>query len=330
MNLDGTPPFWLRNPMVQSTLGSRGKGGAIASRGDLIRSYLFQTYCPQEERDVRLLGSYDLQPASDSHERRLAILLHGWEGSSNSAYVLRMGRELYSHGWDVFRLNLRDHGPTHHLNQGLFNGSLIHEVYSVCIKGVQFWQQEVQQDRPRVIVAGFSMGGNFTIRIAGSHSVSRNKIPGLTHCYAISPAVHPEKTTALLDSHPVLSHYFLRKWFESLKLKEKHFPGIYNFGRLADAKSVMSLTDKVVRQYSNYQDASHYFQSYTIEPEHAERIKVPLSILTAEDDPIIAPDELRGLAMHPDVNLTVTRYGGHNGFFLNGLRRPVYLDFVEH
>ena len=328
MNLDSTPPFWLRNAMVQSTLGSRGKGGPVACRADLTLAYLFRAYCPQEGRDVRLLGTYDLQPSGDSHERRLAILIHGWEGSASSAYVLRMARELYDHGWDVFRLNLRDHGPTHHLNEGLFNGSLIDEVYSVCIQAVQFWQQEVQQRNPRVIVAGFSMGGNFAIRIAGSHSVLKNKIPGLTHCYAISPAVHPEKTTALLDSHPVLSHYFLRKWFESLKLKEKLFPDIYDFGRLSEAKSVMSLTDKVVRQYSHYQDASHYFQSYTIEPQHAGKINIPLSILTAADDPIIAPDELRALAMHPDVNLTVTQYGGQ--VYINGLKRPIYLDFVEH
>ncbi|HBS03574.1 MAG TPA: hydrolase [Leptospiraceae bacterium] len=327
MNLDQTPKIWIKHPMIQSTLASRGKTGLISENP---MGFLFQAFCPQEDRKVRLYGLYDLQPKDISSERRLAILLHGWEGSSSSAYVLRLGRELYGKGWDVLRMNLRDHGPTHHLNEGLFNGSLIHEVYDSICQAVDFWQNEFASREPaRTIVAGFSMGGNFAIRIAGSHSIAKKKISGLAHIYAISPAVDPEKTTRLLDSHPVLSHYFLRKWFESLKIKEKHFPDTYNFGKLSDAVDVMTLTDRVARIYSHYRDASHYFQSYTIQPEHARKINVPLTILSAQDDPIIAPEEVQRLEINPNINLIMTRHGGHNGFFLNGLKRPAYLDLVE-
>ena len=329
MNLDYTPPIWLRHPMIQSTLASRGKKGRIAAKSE---GYLFQTYCPQEDRMVRLTGIYDLQPAHSGHEERrtLAVLIHGWEGSSESAYVIRLGQELYSKGWDIFRLNLRDHGPTHHLNPGLFNGSLIDEVYDVIRQSVFHWQNLVSPSPiGRTVGAGFSMGGNFALRVAGSHSTTKKQIPGLSHCYAISPAVDPEKTTRMLDSHPVLSHYFLRKWFQSLKLKEKHFPELYEFGNLSDAGDVMTLTDRVARQYSHYQDASHYFQSYTVRKGHADRIDVPLTILSAQDDPIIAPRELEDFATNPNINLILTRHGGHNGFFLQNLKRPIYLDLVE-
>ena len=327
MNLDHTPKFWIRHPMIQSTLASRGKSGLFSPEP---RGFLFQAHCPQEDRPVKLFGVYDLQSPQVSSERRLAVLIHGWEGSSSSAYVLRLGAELYGKGWDVFRLNLRDHGPTHHLNEGLFNGSLIHEVYEATVQAVETWQNQFASGNPgRTIVAGFSMGGNFAIRIAGSQGIARKKIPGLARIYAISPAVDPEKTTRLLDSHPVLSHYFLRKWFDSLKIKEKHFPDTYNFGKLSEARDVMTLTDRVARTHSHYQDASHYFQSYTVLPQHAKKIRVPLTILSAEDDPIISPDEVQQLAVNPNINLILTRHGGHNGFFLSSLKRPAYLDLVE-
>ena len=65
----------------------------------------------------------------EGSSRGLVILLHGWEGSANSAYIVSTGRYLYDRGFDVFRLNLRDHGDSHHLNEGLFYGTLIEESH---------------------------------------------------------------------------------------------------------------------------------------------------------------------------------------------------------
>jgi predicted alpha/beta-fold hydrolase len=60
--------------------------------------------------------------------RRVAILLHGWEGSAEATYVLSLGSLLLSHGFDVVRLNLRDHGATHHLNREIFHSCRLPEV----------------------------------------------------------------------------------------------------------------------------------------------------------------------------------------------------------
>jgi len=56
------------------------------------------------------------------HEKSkgLIILLHGWEGSSSSAYILSAGDFFIISGFPICRLNLRDHGDSHHLNEGLF------------------------------------------------------------------------------------------------------------------------------------------------------------------------------------------------------------------
>ena len=59
---------------------------------------------------------------------RLAVLLHGWEGSANSLYLLSLGQQLFDAGYDVARLNLRDHGDSHHLNSELFHSCRIAEV----------------------------------------------------------------------------------------------------------------------------------------------------------------------------------------------------------
>ena len=64
------------------------------------------------EDGVRLKGSFSQHP----NEKALIILLHGWEGSEQSTYVVSCGRHLYDQGASVFRLNYRDHGDSHALN----------------------------------------------------------------------------------------------------------------------------------------------------------------------------------------------------------------------
>jgi len=60
---------------------------------------------------VRLMGWY-AEPAAGTvfEPARLAVLLHGWEGSAESLYVLSVAQLLYERGFAVMRLNLRDHG----------------------------------------------------------------------------------------------------------------------------------------------------------------------------------------------------------------------------
>jgi hypothetical protein len=108
--------------------------------------------------NTRLLGQYSPQPSEES--LGLVILLHGWEGSTDSTYIQCTGNALYRRGYDIFRLNFRDHGDSHHLNEGLFYAVLLEEVFQavsqVCRKA---------NGKP-VFLVGFSLGGNFSLRIA--------------------------------------------------------------------------------------------------------------------------------------------------------------------
>ena len=92
------------------------------------------------------------------------IILHGWEGSSSSAYVLAAGAYFYNRGFSVCRLNLRDHGESHHLNEGLFHGALLEETFDAVNTVAR-----TSQNLP-VYLLGFSMGANFALRIAIKHA----------------------------------------------------------------------------------------------------------------------------------------------------------------
>lgn len=176
-----TPHRLLRNPHVQSVLASssvrrwllRGGRAALEARSkELILD------CGD---GVRLQGFHSAQDAR-AQARGLVVLLHGWEGSVQSSYLLHTGARLLAEGWDVFRLNFRDHGDTHHLNAEMFHSCRLDEVVGAL-------QEVARRFAPRpMAVAGFSLGGNFALRVA-----LRAPAAGLPLSYALAvcPALHP-------------------------------------------------------------------------------------------------------------------------------------------
>jgi predicted alpha/beta-fold hydrolase len=108
--------------MVQTALASqtfrrRGPNGMLDAAEDVILD------C---EDGVRLKGSYSPHP----DPKALVIFLHGWEGSQDSTYMVSCGRYMYARGASVFRLNYRDHGDSHDLNEGLFFSTRFNEVFN--------------------------------------------------------------------------------------------------------------------------------------------------------------------------------------------------------
>ena len=115
------PPFWLKPSFVQTALASfkyrkRGKNAMVDAAVPKL------LHC---EDDVRLMGSYSRNPQN----KALVIFLHGWEGSQDSTYVVACGRRMYNQGASVFRMNYRDHGDTHALNEGIFLSTNFNEVF---------------------------------------------------------------------------------------------------------------------------------------------------------------------------------------------------------
>src|SRR5262245_63475377 len=155
------PPGWLANHHVQSILPSLKMRWPLLARRARALLRCGQTQIVDCGDGVRLLGHYSSQAAAGRPPARdLAILLHGWEGSADSLYVLSLGSYLFELGCDVYRLNFRDHGPSHHLNEEIFHSCRLDEV----VGAVRAIQRAIPHRR--LTLAGFSLGGNFALRVA--------------------------------------------------------------------------------------------------------------------------------------------------------------------
>jgi uncharacterized protein len=310
---DFQPALWLRNHHLQSMLASTGwrRGRVMRHAAPLLaasRELLLD--CGEGVR----LQCFVSTPAHSTGCP--VVLLHGWEGSAESLYVLSLAQQLFERRVEVVRLNLRDHGDTHHLNRDLFHSCRLPEV----VGAVGALQRLF--GRPLRLV-GFSLGGNFMLRVAAQARTARLE---LARVIAVSPVLDPAATLAALQrGMPGYEMYFVRKWLRSLRRKQAAWPAIYDFRELEQLRDLKLMTAELVRCYSEFATLEDYLNGYALTGERLAQLDVPAYILTSLDDPIIPGSGLAHLARPASLSLTVTRYGGHCGFF-ESLSGPSWLE----
>jgi uncharacterized protein len=299
LNLTFQPHPLARSPHFQTIISSayRNKGAIMCQ---VAREMILEV-----SDGVQLQGFYSPQPGTSS--KGLVLLLHGWLGHANASYNIAIGEYLYRHGYAIFRLNLRDHGDTHHLNPGLFRGDLLDEAFAAvqCIA-------QLESDHPFYII-GSSMGGNFAARLACRYS--QTPLPNLKHTLAISPALNPYHTTLTLDSGPPFYlAYFRRKWRRSFLKKKAAHPALYDFSEVLTARTCMAMTTAFVR-FSPYDSPQAYFASYAVTPAMLATLQTPVTIITAIDDPVVPVSDFYDFRnLTPYLQLYIQPYGGHVGF----------------
>jgi predicted alpha/beta-fold hydrolase len=237
--------------------------------------------------------------------RRVAILLHGWEGSAEATYLLSLGSLLFSRGYDVVRLNLRDHGATHHLNREIFHSCRLAEVV-----GATRAVAELFAGAP-LYLAGFSLGGNFMLRVAADPAAPAT----IRGAVAVSPVLDPEVTLTALEAGPKLYHRsFVTRWSRSLRRKQRAWPGAHDFKPMLRLGRLRSMTAGLVASCTDFPSLAAYLNGYAVTGDRLSTLRAPASVLLAEDDPIVPAADLSRLAASPLLTVVRTRYGGHCGF----------------
>lgn len=298
------PPRWLRNPHLQSVLASSPLRGMRARLRLRQVPASHQPVVLEVGDGVRLQGI--ASAPRDAAPRALALLLHGWEGSTGSSYMRLTAARLLRAGFMVFRLDFRDHGGSHHLNEGLFHSNRIDEVVGAAAAVARRWP-----GLP-LVAAGFSLGGNFALRLALRAPAAG--VP-LARVAAVCPLLDPARTMDAMEAGPAFyMRHFEHKWRQSLARKRALFPHAHGFGDDVLRLPMRPLTAWMVRHNTAFPDLAAYFDGYSVASERLRALQVPADVLMAQDDPVIPADEFQRIAGYPNVALELAPHGGHCGF----------------
>jgi uncharacterized protein len=300
-----TPPLGLRNAHINTILGSNGpRKLLIRQRSKALRTKSKEVLL-QCRDGVQLHGEYTphVNPS-----RGLVILIHGWEGCSTSSYLLSTASYLYAKGFSIFRLHLRDHGPTHHLNKDPFLAIRLEEV----LDAIEQIQEKFPCDNNYLV--GYSLGGNIAVRVAAN--IDQRAIR-LKQVVAVCPPIDPKKAGEAIRYSLIYNRYFVGKWRKSFGKKMQLFPEHRDNADVFDHDNIISLHEAFVPRYSDHPNATSYFKAYTLDEHVLKKMDSPCHLILAEDDPVVPVESIQLLPNLDGLTVETTAYGGHCGFLKN-------------
>lgn len=240
------------------------------------------------------------------------VLLHGLEGSCDSNYMLGTAEKAWVAGFNVVRLNQRNCGGTEQLTSTLYHSGLSCDIRAVALELIE------RDGLPEIFAAGFSMGGNLVLKMAGDMGTSA---PGeLRGVVAVAPALDLASCADALavPRNFIYERHFVTRLKRRMRYKASLFPDLYKLRGVAGfrrIRSVRQFDDVVTARYCGFEDASDYYARSSASRVISE-IRVPTLIITAKDDPFVpfAPFQNPAIRSNPRITLIATEHGGHCAF----------------
>lgn len=223
--------------------------------------------------------------------------------------MLGLARHGLDAGMNVVLMNQRNCGGMDHCAPTLYNSSLSGDVAAVA-------RNVIEQDGVKhLALAGFSMGGNLVLKLAGEWGT--NGPPEFRAVAAVCPAVDLAVSADTLHepANRLYEWYFLMQLFRRLRRKAQFFPDQFDVSRLRGCSSVRIFDDRVTAHYCGFTGADDYY-ARAAAANVIERISVPALIIHAANDPFIRiqPETRRKIAANPNITYIEPADGGHCAF----------------
>ncbi len=278
------PRRWLRGGHVQT-----------------VASFLIQRRIHLPEPETRMVEvAPGVQVLCHCHwqpERATAltiIIVHGLEGSSESQYMLGITKKALAAGMNVVRYNQRNCGGTDALAPVLYHSGLSSDIAAVA-------REIIARDGvSRLALAGFSMGGNLVLKLAGEWG--KEAPPQFRAVAACCPALDLAASADALHapSNRLYETYFLWALRRRMRQKARLFPDHFDPKRLKDIRSLREFDDRITAYYCGFKGAVDYYDRASA-AHVVENISVPTLILHAATDPfiLITPETRQKIQVEP-------------------------------
>jgi predicted alpha/beta-fold hydrolase len=297
--------WWLPHPHLQTVWGQMARSRAlVAFERELL---------PTLDGDELVLDHV----AGPARGPRL-LILHGLEGSSYSVYAQGMAARATAAGARVTVLNFRSCArDPHDVKRWLPNHRprLYHSGETTDLDHVAQTLAAREPDTA-LLAVGVSLGGNVLLKWLGEHA-------GQTHVRAAATISVPYDLDAgarHLTSRT--GRIYVRNFLGTLLAKAgdlvRRFPEIadrIDLERAARALSFHDYDDAATAPLHGFADAADYY-ARSSSLHWLARIATPTLCVSAVDDPFLPRAILDQVAERAprDVELRVTRRGGHVGF----------------
>lgn len=256
---------------------------------------------------------------ANPREHSTLVLIHGLEGSSDSNYMRGAAEKAWLAGFNAIRLNQRTCGGTDRLTPTLYHSGRSNDIRAVVL-------ELIESDRlHEIFVAGFSMGGNLVLKMAGEFSDDAPR--ALRAVLAVAPSIHMAACADSLEEprNFIYRRHFVRSLKNHMRYKASLFPNVFPPAQVAElldgrngrprVRTVRGFDDAITARYCGFHDAADYYAQASAR-QVVPSIRRATWVLAAEDDPIV-PFSIfddRAIRENQYITFVATRHGGHCAF----------------
>ncbi len=291
------PPLWLPGGHLQTVYPAlfREVGGIDYRRERLSTS----------DGDFLLLD-WHITPAT-GRSRPLLILSHGFEGDSHRPYIKGMVKALSGAGVDCLAWNFRSCGGELNDTPRFYHSGATDDLDTVVRHAIRAGYQ-------RIFLAGFSLGGNLTLKYLGE---KRGRPAEIERALCFSVPMDLEACSRHLDRP--MNHVYQRRFLNSLRIKVKEkgnrHPDAIDVSLLPGVRSVYAFDDIFTGPLHGFRGAADYYTQCSAK-HYITSIGVRTLIVNAANDPMIPVCSLplAEVGHLRNVDFWLTSRGGHCGF----------------
>jgi predicted alpha/beta-fold hydrolase len=294
------PQRWLKNAHAMTLAGA-----LLPRRTPELRRAEDRLF--EVEPETKLLARCNWQP--EPRRSATLALVHGLEGSSESNYMRGLAARALAGGFNVLRINQRNCGGTERLTATLYNSGLSGDFRAVLCELIE------RDQLPQIFFAGYSMGGNLILKMAGELGAARPR--ELRGVCAVCPTLDLRACVdaIALPENRLYQWHFVNNLKSRLRRKAKLFPGQFALNGLGRVRTLREFDEAITAPHCGYRDAADYYQRASA-LRVARQIAVPTLILTSKDDPVVPYESFEApeLAGNPQIQIVATEHGGHCSF----------------
>lgn len=295
----GCPPIHLFNGHLETIIPS------------IFRKIDGVTY--QRERIDTPDGDFLDLDWSSTGSRKLLIISHGLEGSSERHYAKGLAKLFNQHGFDALAWNNRTCSGEMNLQPIMYHHGASYDLNTV------FEHVEAAGVYDEYYFAGISMGGAQTLKFLGEKGFDLNSKIKKAAVYSTPCNLTDSAATLSFKGNGFYRKRFLSKLKLKMQLKGEQFPGLVDLDLLQRVQDFDTFDTHFTAKLHGFKDAADFYQAVSAD-NWMEHIQIPTLIINALNDPLIHdrcyPIKLAEQSHH--IFLEMPKRGGHTGFLVKG------------
>ena len=250
---------------------------------------------------------------ADQGRSRLAILSHGLEAHSGTAYIQGMAAALIRHGWDVLVWNFRGCGDEPNRLLRMYHSGATEDLEAVVSHAL------AHHPAAEIDLIGFSLGGNLVLKYLGENPTALSPRLHRAVVFSVPCDLACSSRTLSKFSNKFYMERFLINMRAKIRVKKRMFPDLLDLSGLNRIRTFQEFDDRFTAPIHGFRDAADYWKRNSSR-QFLPKIAIPTLLVSAENDPFL------GLGCYPYEEAAASgvfhfeapEEGGHVGFLQSG------------